>query len=127
MTTSGPDIDLFALFGKAEMRLVMEALLRGPARQGKLADQLGIDTRPLGVAVRKLEAAGLVARTSARGDIELTHFDATAALLEAEASLSREIQELKVEKAQRRSRELRKSRMQGGVNTSAEGEAAADQ
>ncbi len=126
MTTSGPDTDLFALFGNVEMRLLMEALLRGPAKQGKLADQLGIDTRPLGVAVRKLEAAGLVARTSARGSIELTHFDAIAGLLEAEASLSKEIQELKAEKAKRRSRELRKSRMQGGVTTSAEDEATAD-
>jgi DNA-binding HxlR family transcriptional regulator len=126
MTTSGPDTDLFALFGNAEMRLVMEALLRGPARQSKLAAQLGIDTRPLGVAVRKLEVAGLVARTSARGDIGLTHFDAIAGLMEAEASLSKEIQELKVEKAKRRSRDLRKSRMQGGVKASPKGEAAAD-
>jgi DNA-binding Lrp family transcriptional regulator len=126
MTTSGPDIDLFALFGNAEMRLVMEALLRGPAKQSKLAAQLGVDTRPLGNAVRKLEIAGLVTRTSARGDIGLTHFDGIAALLEREASLSKEIQELKVEKAKRRSRDLQKSRMQGGIKVSPKGEAAAD-
>ena len=126
MTTSGPDTDLFALFGNTETRLVLEALLRGPEKQSRLAMDLGIDTRPLGIAVRKLEVAGLVARRSPRGKIGLTHFDLTAGLLEAEALLSKEIQELKAEKAARRSRDLRKNRMQGGVKPSPDSEAALD-
>jgi DNA-binding Lrp family transcriptional regulator len=126
MTTSGSDTDLFALFANADMRLVLETLLRGPAKQSKLAEQLGVDTRPLGAAIRKLEAAGLVARTSPRGKIGLMHFDAIADVLQAEASLSEQIQELKAEKARNRSRDLRKSRMLGGAIPATKGKKARD-
>jgi DNA-binding HxlR family transcriptional regulator len=107
------DLGLFRSFAGQETRRVLEALLDGDLRQKELATALGVSPQVVGQAVGRLEAAGLVARTSARGKIYLVHYNAIAKLLEMEADLTATIQADRSERSSDRLRELRKRAMRG--------------
>jgi transposase len=107
------DLHLFRVFASDETRRVLEALLEGGLRQIELAKVLQVSPQVVAKAVGRLEAVGLVARTSARGAIYLAHYEAVVKLLENEANLTATIQRDRSERSSARLRELRKRAMRG--------------
>ena len=107
------DLNLFRSFAGHKTRRVLEALLEGGLRQKELAEALRVSPQLVGQAIGRLETVGLVARTSARGEIYLVHCDAVAKLLEMEAELAAVIQMDRSERSSARLRELRKRTMRG--------------
>lgn len=110
------DPNLFRVFASQETRQILEALLEGGLRQKALAAELRVSPQVVGHAVSRLEAAGLVARTSARGEVYLIRYDEVAKLLELEAHLTASIQRERSERSEARLRHLRKRMLRGRSN-----------
>jgi len=121
---SEEDLHLFRLFAAQETRRIMEALLEGPLQQKDIAEELGVTPQAVSPAIKRLEAAGITVRASARGPVSLKHHDATAQLLQMEARLFAEIQDERAKRSARRVRELRKRGMKRRASVEGRAESA---